>query len=343
MKCKLRIITPVHIGNGGEIPPFEYLMEGGVFYRIDVDGLFRDRNFDKEKFLKLAQAHQSLRAFGTGLVKRHVAYELELGEGIREGFKVREFVKSSGKLYVPGSSIKGSILSALYWHELRRLAGEPKGVEIIRACLCKDYSSLSRHGHRVEKKQGERMILELLIDLLFQTMIGGEPEEGVKKGARFTPWLAVTDTGLTGDGLVVLGKVWGSRRGIPLCYEVLKPGCELEFELTAQRVMMSEMEILRISDEFYSKVLEMEEAWAKKLPKASLELDEIRGEKYKLRIGQGSSSLATSLLILARDLGVEKEYIRQWRVVRSVEGPKTRKVVEIRGRKYLMGWCAIGC
>ncbi len=65
----------------------------------------------------------------------------------------------------------------------------------------------------------------------------------------------------------------------------------------------------------------------------------IEDEEYILRLGQGSSSLATSLLILAEDLGVRKEYLRKWRVTRDLTEPKTRKIVFEDGKPtYPLGW-----
>ena len=36
-KCILTPLTPIQIGNGNDISPFEYVIKNGEYYRIDIN------------------------------------------------------------------------------------------------------------------------------------------------------------------------------------------------------------------------------------------------------------------------------------------------------------------
>ena len=44
---ELEALTPLHIGSGGMITPMEYVVDDD-FYRVDMDKLFQDPEFDSE-------------------------------------------------------------------------------------------------------------------------------------------------------------------------------------------------------------------------------------------------------------------------------------------------------
>lgn len=354
MKCELKTLTPVHVGSGIEISPIEYLVDDSKFYRVDVESLFMDDNFDKKRFLNFVEQCTAgkkqpyLGEFDRNLPKKYVKYVLDTEERIDKKQQIKEHIKTSWEFYVPGSSIKGSILSAIYWYALKEQSRDLNIKKIITSCLIKDFRALAnfkkdkRYGEFIVGRPGKidpkDTLMNFVFDYIIQDKSKFKPKE--PKELKFAPWIQVTDTNTISedDAYLVCAKSVGAHRGIFMFYEVIKPGSVIKFEMRQQNVSLRENEILKIVDDFYSKVLQMEESWIKR-NNISLNVSELKNKKYKLRLGQGSSSLATSLLILAKELRIENEYLRKWRVTRYSTEPKTRKIVLKNGEPlYPLGW-----
>lgn len=136
MKFEMKVLSPVHIGNGNKISPFEYLMHG-KFHRVDMSSLFKDDAFDVEQFIKKID---DLSFFGMGfdngkrffgmpfedVQKKHVRYSLTVGDAakaMRGGKEVSEFIKTRGQVFIPGSSLKGAIRTAFLYYVLKHDEG----------------------------------------------------------------------------------------------------------------------------------------------------------------------------------------------------------------------------
>lgn len=126
MKYKLEILSPIHIGSGQKINPMEYIIDDR-FHRIDMDALFEDKDFDIERFINSAKGGRLyLGNFAPAIGKRHIRYILDVSSAtakthLRDSARqargeVMEFIKTKDLAYIPGSSLKGAIRSALlYW------------------------------------------------------------------------------------------------------------------------------------------------------------------------------------------------------------------------------------
>lgn len=373
---EIKTLSPIHVGSGEEISPMEYVVEGEDFFRVDMEGVFHDKErFEREKFLEFIDdttLKKKAAYFGTfdrEIAKAHPRYILKMIEGIDEKYpsQVKEFIKTSDKFYIPGSSIKGAILSALYWYELKEGSNSDGGIEkIVRACLTKDFRSLQelQRNERYKRfivtrwnrkyRRNEIDFGGTLQNIVFECLIGEKEEriryvkrrrdrkgiERITNDIKFAPWLQVTDTNPISEAGAYLGlcKVYGSSRDIGIFYELLKPGVSLYFDMAAQKTGLELVKMLEITDSFYSLVLEANKKWlsGNAIP---INLDGIESQRYKLRLGQGSSSLATSMLILADELGIKEEYLRKWRVTKYHTEPKTRKLVFEDGKPtYPLGW-----
>ncbi|MGB9722134.1 MAG: type III-A CRISPR-associated RAMP protein Csm5 [bacterium] len=127
MKVKIKILTPVHIGSGEEINPMEYLVEGVQFHRLNMDSLFKDNEFKPhmDKFIEIAKTSRYIAGIlPDSLLKKHILYTIPInGDAVQYLRKnqtiVKEFIKTAGNVFIPGSSIKGSIFSAVFWHSLK--------------------------------------------------------------------------------------------------------------------------------------------------------------------------------------------------------------------------------
>lgn len=130
-KVKYQILTPVHIGTGEDLTPFDYVIVNDTFHRIVSDelissltpeqlGKFYDfikqsnitklrdlivENFNEEKFSKY-----KLKVF-SGVAEK---YKRNL-KNINNQLLISPFIRTTDdfKPYIPGSSIKGAIRTAI--------------------------------------------------------------------------------------------------------------------------------------------------------------------------------------------------------------------------------------
>lgn len=133
----LSFYSPVHIGDGQELEPFEYIIKDGYLYTFSFEQFVLSLNpEDREKLLQLqrnmkSSALKDIRNFIRHRctldqyrekipVTRRVAYIYENKFlDIRNMLKMEPFIKTMGSPYIPGSSIKGAIRTAVlnYWAE----------------------------------------------------------------------------------------------------------------------------------------------------------------------------------------------------------------------------------
>ncbi|MCM8760081.1 MAG: type III-A CRISPR-associated RAMP protein Csm5, partial [Candidatus Omnitrophica bacterium] len=118
MIFRIRVLSPVHIGNGNAISPLEYFIENNSFVRIDMDKLFNDPDFipQMRTFIDKAGFERNIsKILSQNLYKKHPLYALSVHSSAKGSnpIEVREYIKSAGRVFIPGSSIKGSILSGV--------------------------------------------------------------------------------------------------------------------------------------------------------------------------------------------------------------------------------------
>lgn len=149
MNFTLQTLSPLHIGSGSVLEPFEYVLEDGYFYKIDLDKTFnlmyerhKDFSVKFDKWLEKSQetlenerdnARQSrLREkFNIAEFCRNKLDDYELAEkiksegciyklsapfGLQKRKQVGELMRDGkGEIFIPGSSLKGAIRTALLW------------------------------------------------------------------------------------------------------------------------------------------------------------------------------------------------------------------------------------
>lgn len=318
MKARLRVLSPLHIGSGEEASPLDYFIDGSDFCRLNMDGLFTDTDFTSQMRDKFLQVAGSQRYIGgqlpKNLLKRHISYRIPVAGKARTQLcsttetgktVVKTFVKSAGRVYVPGSSLKGGLLSALCWRIL--LAGWNSG----RPEAKQDIGDLLTRG-RTQENDG-------LLDVVL-SRLGGR---GTKS---FTHWLDVTDSDLKSPSEcleVSLARVQDAlgRSEIPILCETLKPGSEFALTLVldpASKVKPDEL--LATVNDFYQRVHKADDPRASRPP----------AQNGLVRLGQGSGAYAVSLLVLALELGLDRQY--------RIRSPRTRKRVD---DVFAMGWAQL--
>lgn len=338
MRVRIKVITPVHIGSGQPISPSGYFIdrEKGNFNVLNMDSLFRDPAFTRYREQFINEAGRA-RYIGDiiqdhNLLKKHILYSIPITqEARRNRIEVKGFIKSAGRPYIPGSSIKGAMISALIYYALKELYTKHGKEKDIRELLISNdkndrrandtllslaYGFLAGKG-RSSKSQSNPAIIE-------------DEHSRDRKEDKFLNLFDVSDsTCLSAKNSLKVERceVEGAKRGgqIPVLYETIKEGVEAEFEIKSKKdCILKEDDILKVCHEFYKKVAQKDNI------KFSLKdgLDN-QIEPYLLRIGQGATVFSTSLLILAEELGIQKYPVRQ---------PQTRKRLIDNSDKKRLGF-----
>ena len=311
MKIKLKIISPVHIGSGEEISPVEYLVDKDKFIRLNMEGLFKDKDFKKyqERFIERASYSRYIGDFiPPEVLKSYPLYTIQISSEAERYLQehktvVKSIIKSAGRAFIPGSSLKGSILSGVMYGILK----DKKNINL------RDYSSL------------------------LDRVIGEISERPQNK--RFSRWLDVVDSDFKRPEEALqlsLAKLVGARseKEMPILYETIKEDIEFSSEIKTglnsvdKWGKLTEEKILKIADEFYRKVYTRSAASAIALPEKG----------FLLRLGQGATAYSTSFLILAEELGIKNYTIQRPPFHRTFGPPKTKKLIS--GKKPL-GWTEI--
>ena len=138
-KFKGEVLSPIHIGAGEEIEPFDYSINNGLFYRISLDDVILGfSDVDKDKFYNTIESGNinNLRKFIVNRtdIEKHSSYCCQVSSGVEEIYRekfddiqnqllITPFIKNEVYFlpYIPGSSIKGAIRTAVLSEMAKRM------------------------------------------------------------------------------------------------------------------------------------------------------------------------------------------------------------------------------
>lgn len=173
-KCKLYPLSPIHIGSGYTLEPFDYIVKNNIFYRIDIISIF-DKLDDKNKDIFTEKVEEGIipfRAFISDLYKEEYGYiyksavdsefVLDYNSKLKgaknkndEGrFLVKEFSGGINGKYIPGSSLKGSIRGAYIYSKLEKANYALDRNQKIKT---KPIILMNEFGKKANKKQAFEM------------------------------------------------------------------------------------------------------------------------------------------------------------------------------------------
>ena len=362
---KIRLITPLHIGDGGEILPPEYSPEKGKLKVFPVDHIVSElgkiysgprlkniyiqlRDFVKENGFK--------KNFGDFMREASVsipqAYDLELRCALRYGDEyrpVKTFIKTFGKPYIPGSEIKGALRTAFIFGVILR---ELKNKEnrVLNFVINEIKKALNRKNHKDKWKEAHENIENFVF-------------RAGSKDAKHDIFKAVevgdTKPADTNTLFVDSVKVVGTRRNISEPCELMREGTELEFRFSVNEEkkkalkkfvknpyldLVTEEFLRESSREFYKFLIDQEKEYFENLREnTTLEdlskvSDVISNGGFPLRIGRFQGFLSLTLGIAVK-LSKKELFKEMWReIFRRSDPNKTRRVTQ-DGR--LLGWCQI--
>ena len=118
---EIKTLTPVHIGSGNKLTRVDFIVRNGKVIVLDAPKLFRALEEKGCNVMNIVNelSYRSLddlaKDFGLDAIDFRL-YEVKLTGSIGE---ISEQIKTRGRAYIPGSSIKGAIRTAILWHILK--------------------------------------------------------------------------------------------------------------------------------------------------------------------------------------------------------------------------------
>lgn len=247
--AELSVISPVHIGNGNEFTLIDFIMENKNFINIDFDKVV---DYCSEKNIKLAEEIETkLDKFKMEefFKKNHLnsedfsRYSIPLKidfDRIRQTKpRVREFIKGANELpYIPGSSIKGAIRTAILWSALQ-------DKDIFKYC---------------DKLYNSRVNPKTACKNLEQEIFGKNAHEDILRMLRISDSKQLDINNLEVNEI----KIIGNLESIPTYIENLKAGITTDFGLWIDEKFLSIdknkylniKNILKVCNEFSMSVVE---------------------------------------------------------------------------------------
>jgi len=329
LKLKLKTISPVFIGTGQIISRAEIALENNILYVASIEKMANKIDHDRlNKLIKKAVTqkksdHQELEE----IIKEGYIYRVITGKNVTDiSLELKEHIKVNNNLYIPGSSIKGSILSAIINTSLTDLAEFSQAFQEFVQDIA-------------NKKFKDRDINNALIGIAFQWLkdknqliekykhIGPNEIKSLGK-SRFDRWIQVTDTTLAKIekyGVILpIERKGGKGAPPPILLEMIRRNKELEFEMNLlnQNQEVKLKQILKIVDEYYTKIFEKELDWCteREIGLVNKELQKEEDE-FLLRIGFGTGNTAISLIPTLQELDPENYllaiYGKNWKLTKA--------------------------
>ncbi|WP_456367288.1 type III-A CRISPR-associated RAMP protein Csm5 [Thermococcus sp.] len=288
---RLRVISPLHIGNGNKLTPVDIYPTEDKIYILDVERIFNDLRrlgVDLEEILTLLRNPPGEHYVWKGYIEEYhltpsdyALYSLPVfGEPGKTSMGINEFIKSNGRPYIPGSSVKGAIRTAVFYKALREcgdsgivtsvldgIAREARGRERENIARLKTFIGRNTHVvdyylHYLESqirrnedrgKDFDKRHADDLLEAIVFGMEGSRRFPGIQYEPKRDPMraLIVRDSQSIGRSHLAVYRVEvvGNPSPIPIWVEALKPGAETEVELRF------DAEILRINADHFNGLL----------------------------------------------------------------------------------------
>ncbi|RKX20282.1 MAG: type III-A CRISPR-associated RAMP protein Csm5 [Candidatus Zixiibacteriota bacterium] len=316
-KLRLKVLTPIHIGSGSDITPAEYFYSEGKCNVINMTSLASDDSFKPffEKYLEKTIRHVPIANYVPfEILDKHILYSMNVFGQARNklannAINIKSCIKSAGLPYLPGSSIKGSIMSAMVYFVLKTNYPDDNQLESDLKLWMRNANSRRRN---FDYNELQKYVM---------------PKLGKQNSGRFVSWLKISDSSTVeiSDSLnVYFSEVIGARTQskLPILYEAISEGSEFIISVDTSNCYFDIEEIKDVLFDFFNGIYELDENGAP----YNWEAPE---DSILLRLGQGSTAFSTSLLVLAKDLGLTNDY--------KLKPPRTRKRIE----GVPMGWLEI--
>jgi len=366
----LRTLSPVFIGSGEELTKKEYIYDRNdrVIYMLNLAKLIEYLSKKRleeayERFL-LSPKKNDLHAFlyENGVSKKDygffTSYAIDAGEvAASQHFRgVLMFIKGSdGKPYIPGSSLKGAIRTAIGAKLLEKGNYENDIAKIEESA--KEYINQKRYVSREAGNLESKLFCKLGITdprnpdrVKWNNMLND-----FMRGISISDSLPIDFKNLTLCGKHDR-KPDGSSKQLPIYRECLAPDTEACFVMTLDRTIMDkigiDLDFIRDAlQSFSEKYYDNFEKYYKKLPE---DAEDKSTQGVKIVLGGGTGYVSKTLtypLVQERERSVKlvsEMMMRQFRIHKHEKDLKVYKVsphilktTMYKGKYYHMGKCEV--
>ena len=357
MKYKLEVLTPVMVGSNEVLTRLDCVRDGDYLYIVDVDGLVDSldpevcEKFSGELF-RLDRLDQAIRNVGldVGNVLRDFSrYRVRcLEDGVVE---VKTLVKNARfEAYIPSSSLKGSVRTAIYYYFFGR---SPE----VRNYVC-SLIQRAKSGRDVNRS-------------LLRFFVGRGGKESYYDPLRFIRFGDSKPLKVDSVAEVFRVSLFEAGRGVvflPTFIEGLIPGATFEGEFYFDVLLSSEaydaelkgfrnLDILnvqklpKILNNFARRVIENELNFFARYGMSEVKefYDKLKGrleglteDEALVRLGWGSGYLSVTVGLLFKEdakfsCNLRRLLRRVWKPYVK-DFPATRKMVRYRGKYHPLGW-----
>ncbi len=366
---KLRTITPVHIGDGEEIIPWEYQKDTGKVGIFPVEHIVKELTnsyFGQRLRNILLSLRNDVRDFG---FSRHLGdfvrdnrlnlnplYSLECKTSLRDReFKsIKSHIKSVEGVYIPGSEVKGALrtifIFGVFLDSIKRdddkyLRGIIQSIKYALTLESKDKDPWKTAMERIENLFFRYTGLEDAKYDLFKAVVVSDSKPISPEEVLY----------IDSIGLV------GSNRGFSEPHELIKPGSEFDINIqideehkkalkkVSQNPYIDKLTLEFLQESastFYGFLLEEDAGFFQRhgINGAINDLSKINALRKKgsflLRIGKHQGFLSITVMLLLKKVN-PKLYEKVYREVVPMARNELNKTRKITGEGSVLGWCAV--
>ncbi|WP_456422689.1 type III-A CRISPR-associated RAMP protein Csm5 [Thermococcus sp.] len=263
----LKVLSPLHIGNGNQLTPVDIYPEEDKVYVLDLDkliGNLQNLGVNLKEILHLLKNPPGERYVWKGYIdelnlnpKDYALYTLRIhGTPGKESMQIREFIKLNGRPYIPGSSVKGALRTAVLYRVLKECGDSGTAMDVVSRVknskglverktleLAKEIGFNSHVVEfYVEKLSKERVDGKRADDLLEAIVFGMEPDR--RSGVRYEPKrdplraLIVRDSEPVGKKHLAVYRVEVVPVNLPIWVEALEPGTTGNIEVRIDKELL---------------------------------------------------------------------------------------------------------
>lgn len=386
---ELTCIAPVHIGNGTTLKAYEYIYDANKQQVLFIN---------ETKWIAFLQEHKLMDAFADYIMQTARALSAKgnfqgqyLWDWLRhQGIRADEIrclalrraaasphtvtgkqnhpndialqtALADGRLYIPGSTIKGALRTAVLW----------KCIQEQSHHFASDWQKLCGLTDRRSKRERERVsngIEQRLLHLLDADSDKRKAVNSVMRGLRVSDAVSDTKSAIILqkiDESMHAGRLHKNEKFLPLFRECIPAGTKLHFSLTADFSMLEKVGLHSFADiwDAMRRYTQSGLSWQRNVFDHRYEYLFQEADMADMMLGGGTGFLSKTLVqALAPDLHAAKDYIarfldanfqkkdkatRRYRPVhdhvkldREIS-PRTLKVTKHGQDTWIMGLCQI--
>jgi len=245
LNVKAKAFMPVHVGGGEDhkLDPLDYVVKGDWFYRINISNMLKfDKTFS-DLFVKTVEDR-----FAIGRLRRIIAdafnpenrdmwvHRAKVSASFKKAYienlddlkinnqlLVQCFPLTGNRAYLPGSSIKGAIRTAV----LDSIANEKGNRKVLAEAEQRCRGPKDRKGDHVEKI------------LLGYEKVQQDPFKGIKLSDAVLPPDSTMIVKVVNCGKDAIGKN-KIGEGVPMFVEAITEKTEFEFRLITDDILLSD-------------------------------------------------------------------------------------------------------